>query len=166
MFITLSIVYIQISNTYLREFLIILLYAKVNPVRMCTKCLYSVVIFNSKLNYYGRYRFWNVVLNKPLTAENDTKMHFTFVRCFSFIHLQFALYTWERRWTLFNLIFMPHYIFQLKVICEFYFQRHTACFPVFYLQSVSCWLPINNNWNNYFSKGIENSDFSTQNNNS
>ena len=32
LFITLSIVYIQISNTYLPEFLNILLYIKANPV--------------------------------------------------------------------------------------------------------------------------------------
>ena len=61
------------------------------------KCLYSAVVFNSKLSYmyYSPYRFWNVLLNKPLKAENDTKIHFSVVRCFSFIHLQFALYTWE-----------------------------------------------------------------------
>ena len=35
LFITLSIVYIQISNTYLPEFLNILLYVKANPVWMC-----------------------------------------------------------------------------------------------------------------------------------
>ena len=35
LFITLSIVYIQISNTYLLEFLNILLYVKANPVWMC-----------------------------------------------------------------------------------------------------------------------------------
>ena len=34
-YITLSIVYIQISNTYLPEFLNILLYVEANPVRMC-----------------------------------------------------------------------------------------------------------------------------------
>ena len=35
MFITLSIVYIQIANTYLTEFLNILLYVEANPVEMC-----------------------------------------------------------------------------------------------------------------------------------
>ena len=35
LFITLSIVYIQISNTYLPEFLNILLYVEANPVWMC-----------------------------------------------------------------------------------------------------------------------------------
>ena len=35
MFITLSIVYIQILNTYLPEFLNILLYVEANPVWMC-----------------------------------------------------------------------------------------------------------------------------------
>ena len=35
LFITLSIVYIQISNTYLPEFLNILHYVEANPVRMC-----------------------------------------------------------------------------------------------------------------------------------
>ena len=35
LFITLSIVYIQISNTYLSEFPNILLYVEANPVRMC-----------------------------------------------------------------------------------------------------------------------------------
>ena len=35
LFITLSIVYIQISNTYLPEFLKILLYVEANPVWMC-----------------------------------------------------------------------------------------------------------------------------------
>ena len=35
LFITLSIVYIQISNTYLTEFLNILLYVEANPVWMC-----------------------------------------------------------------------------------------------------------------------------------
>ena len=40
-----SIVYIQISNTYLPEFLNILLYIEANPVWMCRKCLYWAVIF-------------------------------------------------------------------------------------------------------------------------
>ena len=40
--------YIQISSTYLPEFLNILLYVEANPVWMC---LYSAVIFNSKLVY-------------------------------------------------------------------------------------------------------------------
>ena len=92
LFITLSIVYIQISSTYLRDFLNILLHVEVNPVWMCPKCMYSAVIFNSKLNCYSRYRFWNVMLSKPLTAENDTKCILV-RRCFSFIPLQ--LYTWE-----------------------------------------------------------------------
>ena len=35
LFITLSIVYIQILNTYLPEFLNILLYVEANPVWMC-----------------------------------------------------------------------------------------------------------------------------------
>ena len=35
MFITLSIVYIQISNTYVPEFLNISLYVEANPVWMC-----------------------------------------------------------------------------------------------------------------------------------
>ena len=35
LFITLSIEYIQISNTYLLEFLNILLYVEANPVWMC-----------------------------------------------------------------------------------------------------------------------------------
>ena len=96
LFITLSIVYIQISNTYLPEFVNILLYIEANPVLgpvymewgprssgvgffcfhalgdtkqkkptqldrgpplhvnrvlMCRWCLYSAVIFNSKLGY-------------------------------------------------------------------------------------------------------------------
>ena len=52
LFITLFIVYIQISNSYLPEFLNILLYIQANPVWMCRQCLYSAVIFNSKLGYY------------------------------------------------------------------------------------------------------------------
>ena len=43
--------FIQISNTYLAEFLNILLYVEANPVWMCRQCLYSAVIFNSKLDY-------------------------------------------------------------------------------------------------------------------
>ena len=49
---TLSIVYIQISNTYLPEFLNILLYVEASPVQICPYCLYSAVIFNSKLDYW------------------------------------------------------------------------------------------------------------------
>ena len=57
MFITLSVVYIQISNTYLPEFPNILLYVEANPVWMCR--LYSAVIFSSKLDY--SYRTTNVL---------------------------------------------------------------------------------------------------------
>ena len=46
-----SIVYIQISNSYLQEFLNTLLYVEANFVWMCRWCLYSAVIFNSKLDY-------------------------------------------------------------------------------------------------------------------
>ena len=52
MFITLSVVYIQISNTYLPEFPNILLYVEANPVWM--RRLYSAVIFSSKLDYSYR----------------------------------------------------------------------------------------------------------------
>ena len=53
LFITLSILYIQISNNdYLPEFPNILLYVEANLVWMCRKCLYSAVIFNSKLDYF------------------------------------------------------------------------------------------------------------------
>ena len=57
MFITLSVVYIQISNTYLPEFPNILLYVEANPVWM--RRLYSAVIFSSKLDY--SYRSTNVL---------------------------------------------------------------------------------------------------------
>ena len=57
MFITLSVVYIQISNTYLPEFPNILLYVEANPVWMCR--LHSAVIFSSKLDY--SYRKTNVL---------------------------------------------------------------------------------------------------------
>ena len=57
MFITLSVVYIQISNTYLPEFPNILLYVEANPVWMCR--LHSAVIFSSKLDY--SYRTTNVL---------------------------------------------------------------------------------------------------------
>ena len=57
MFITLSVVYIQISNTCLPEFPNILLYVEANPVWM--RRLYSAVIFSSKLDY--SYRSTNVL---------------------------------------------------------------------------------------------------------
>ena len=44
--------YIQISNTFLPEFLNILLYVEANSLWMCRWCLYSAVIFNSKLDYF------------------------------------------------------------------------------------------------------------------
>ena len=52
LFITLSIVYIQISNAYLPEFLNISINVEANPVWICRQCLYSAVIFNSKLDYW------------------------------------------------------------------------------------------------------------------
>ena len=55
LFITLSIAYFQILNSYLLEFLNILLYVETNPVWMCLKCLYSAVIFTSKLDYFRRH---------------------------------------------------------------------------------------------------------------
>ena len=74
LFITLSIVYFQISNTYLPEFLNILRYVEVNPVWMCPKCLYSAVIFNSKLNY---------TLFAYVASESDlTPLQCFFDRCF------------------------------------------------------------------------------------
>ena len=73
LFISLSIVYIQISNTYLPEFLNLLLYVEVNPVWMCPKCLYSAVIFNSKLNY---------TLSVYVASESDlTPLQCFFDRC-------------------------------------------------------------------------------------
>ena len=58
LFITVSIVYIPISNTHLPEFLNILLYVEANPVWICRYCLYSAVIFNSKLDYNLIFMLW------------------------------------------------------------------------------------------------------------
>ena len=52
--------YFQISNNdYLPEFPNILLYVEANLVWMCRKCLYSTVIFNSKLDFFYSFTIWH-----------------------------------------------------------------------------------------------------------
>ena len=75
LFITLSIVYIQISNAYLPEFLNISINVEANPVWICRQCLYSAVIFNSKLDYsrtnWNDFGVWSSFpLPNQLSASN------------------------------------------------------------------------------------------------
>ena len=73
LFITLSIVYIQISNAYLPEFLNISINVEANPVWICRQCLYSAVIFNSKLDYSDLWK--GHVHTYPDTFETATFLY-------------------------------------------------------------------------------------------
>ena len=72
-----SIVYIQILNTYLPEFLNILLYIEANPVWMSRWCLYWAVIFNSKLEFLQTSHYdWKRNFPKDIDKKD------TFYECF------------------------------------------------------------------------------------